>query len=125
MIKKNIFSSIIALVILFLSFTGSGTFDKLNIPDIPYLDKIVHLGMYFAFMLALMFENRAVLTSVKKYIILSTIPVLYGTAIEFLQTLLTRTRSGDFFDACFNVLGVTLAILIWFMFKKLWKPGVK
>jgi glycopeptide antibiotics resistance protein len=76
-------------------------------------------------MLALIYENRAYLTSLKKYFILSIIPVFFGTAIEFLQSLLTRTRTGDFFDACFNAIGVMMAIIIWFLFKKLRKSEVK
>jgi VanZ family protein len=125
MFKKNLLSIVISLVILFLSFTGAQTFEKLPVPDIPHLDKLVHLGMYFTFMLALIYENRAYLTSLKKYFILSIIPVFFGTAIEFLQSLLTRTRTGDFFDACFNAIGVMMAIIIWLLFNKLRKSEVK
>jgi VanZ family protein len=125
MVKKNIFSFLIALVILFLSFTGQETFNKLNIPHIPHLDKIVHSGMYFVFTLTLIFENRSLLTNVKNYLILATIPIFFGTLIEFLQTLLTRTRTGDFFDVCFNVVGVILAIFVWVLFKKRRNPEVK
>lgn len=125
MLKKNIYSIIVALVILFLSFTGAETFEKLPVPHIPHLDKLVHLGMYFTFMLALIFENRAILTSLKKYFILSIIPVFFGAVIEILQSLLTRTRTGDFFDACFNAIGVMMAIFIWLFFKKLQKSEVK
>jgi VanZ family protein len=124
MVKKNIFSLLIALVILFLSFTRQETFNKLNIPPIPHLDKMVHSVMYFVFTLALIFENRTLLTSVKNYLILATIPVFFGTLIEFLQTLLTRTRTGDFFDACFNVIGVILAIIVWVIFKKFRNPEI-
>jgi VanZ family protein len=119
MVKKNILSSVIALAILFLSFTGPGTFNKLNIPDIPHLDKMAHAVMYFVLMSALIFENRTLLTSAKKYLILSTIPVVFGTVIEFLQSLFTSNRTGDFFDVCFNILGVSLAILIWILFKRI------
>jgi VanZ family protein len=125
MIKRNIFSLLVALVIIFLSFTGQETFSKFNIPPIPHLDKIVHSGMYFVFTLALIFENRTLLSSVKNYLILATIPIFFGTLIEFLQTLLTRTRTGDFFDACFNVVGVILAIFVWVLFKKYRNSEVK
>lgn len=125
MFKKNILSLIVALVILFLSFTSKHTFDKLSVPDIPHLDKLVHLGMYFILMMALIFENRHLLTTWKKYFILSLYPVLFGIAIEFLQSWLTRTRTGDFFDACFNVLGVILAIFVWYLFTKLRRAEIK
>jgi VanZ family protein len=125
MIKKNIFSLIIALIILFLSFTGQETFDEFNIPKIPYLDKIVHAGMYFVFMFSLIFENRTWLAGPGKYFLLAMIPFFYGTAIEILQPLLTKNRTGDFFDVCFNTLGVILAILLWVMFKQLRKSVAK
>jgi VanZ family protein len=125
MIKKNIFSITIALVILFLSFTGQGTFENLNIPPITNLDKLVHSGIYFVFMLSLILENRSMLTNAKKYIILGMIPVFYGIAIEILQPLLTKTRTGDFFDACFNTFGVILAIIIWVIYKHLRNPEIK
>lgn len=125
MVKKNILSSIIALVILFLSFTGPGTFNRLDIPDIPYLDKLVHAAMYFVLMSALIFENRELLTSAKKYFILSSIPVLFGISIEILQSLLTTNRTGEFFDVCFNILGISLAILVRILFKHLRNPHIK
>jgi VanZ family protein len=125
MLKKNIYSIIVALVILFLSFTGAETFEKLPVPNIPHLDKLVHLGMYFTLMLALIVENQALLINLKKYLILSIIPVFFGAVIEILQSLLTRTRTGDFFDACFNAIGVMMAIIIWLLFKKLRKSEVK
>lgn len=125
MFKKNIVSALIALVILFLSFASSRTFEKLPVPDIPHIDKLVHLGMYFTFMMALIFENRSYLTSWKKYFILSLFPIIFGIAIEFLQTLLTRSRTGDVFDACFNIIGVISAIFIWHLFRKFRKTEFK
>ena len=125
MIKKNFFSIIVALVILFLSFTGQETFEEFNIPKIPYLDKIVHLGMYFVLMLTLIIENRLWLTSIKKCFILAAIPVFYGSVIEILQPLLTKSRTGDFYDACFNTLGVIFAIFVWVIIKHFRNQEIK
>jgi len=119
MVKKNILSLTIALLILFLSFADKELFNKFNIPKIHHPDKIVHFGMYFVLMLSLIFENRARLTNTGKYIFLALIPFFYGVAIEILQPLLTKNRTGDFYDVCFNTLGVILAILIWVIFKQL------
>ena len=47
MVKKNTFSILVALLIMSLSLTGSDTFKKVSISNIPHLDKLVHLGMYF------------------------------------------------------------------------------
>jgi VanZ family protein len=116
MVRKNILSIIIALVIIFLSFTGPGTFSKLNIPKIPNLDKLVHMSMYFTFMFALIIDNRARLSTTKSYLMLALLPVLFGATIEILQSLLTKYRTGDFFDACYNLFGVLLALFAWKLF---------
>jgi len=118
MIRKNIFSSLIALVILILSLTGQSTFGRLNIPPIPFLDKIVHTSMYFALMSALIYENRTILKGPKNYFILATIPLIFGAAIEMMQTLFTPDRSGDILDEAFNMTGILLAVVLWLLVKR-------
>jgi VanZ family protein len=119
MIRKNIISSLIAIVILILSLTGQSTFGRLNIPPIPYLDKIVHASMYFALMSALIYENRAILKGPKNYFILATIPLIFGAAIEIMQTIFTADRTGDIFDEVFNLTGIILAVVLWLFVKRL------
>ena len=63
MLKKNKFSILTALIIMYLSLTSSHTFDKLPEFHIPNFDKIVHFGMYFGLMMMIIIENRK---SVKK-----------------------------------------------------------
>jgi VanZ family protein len=121
MIRKHIFSAIIAIVILFLSFTRPSTFEKIDLPDIPYLDKIVHAGMYFVFTLVLVAESRSSLKTAKNYLVLASIPFLFGSTVEILQSLLTKSRTGDIFDACFNLAGIVLAISAWLIFRRLFK----
>ena len=58
MIKKNIFSILVALIIMYLSLTNSHTFDKVPLIKIPNFDKIVHFGMYFRLMSVIILENR-------------------------------------------------------------------
>lgn len=124
MVRNHILSIIIAVVILFLSFTRPATFEKIDLPDIPYLDKVVHAGMYFIFTLALAFESRNSLKTTKNYLVLATIPFLFGSAVEVFQSLLTNTRTGDFFDACFNLAGILLAISFWLILRRLFKPAL-
>ena len=50
MLKRNIFSIIVALIILYLSLASSDTFEKVPFFNIPNFDKIVHFGMYFGLM---------------------------------------------------------------------------
>jgi len=119
MVRKNIISSLIAISILILSLTGQATFGRLNIPPIPYLDKIVHASMYFALMSALIYENRTILKGPKNYFILATIPLIFGAAIEMMQTIFTSDRSGDIFDLAFNLTGILIAVVLWLLIKRL------
>jgi VanZ family protein len=125
MVRKNILSVCIALVIIFLSFTGAGTFSRLHLPAIPDLDKFVHAIMYFTLMFALIIENRSQLVSVKSYIILATIPVFFGGLIEVLQSMFTTTRTGDILDFCANAAGIILSVVVWIVIKRFLKPSVR
>jgi VanZ family protein len=125
MVKKNFISMSIAMVILFLSFTGAGTFSHLKIPQIPHIDKLVHFIMYFTLMFALIVENRHLLVTAGNYLFLGTIPVLFGAVIEIFQSMFTATRTGDFFDFCANVTGVLFSVLVWLAFKWLINKRVK
>jgi VanZ family protein len=119
MVRKNIISSIIAIVILILSLTGQSTFSRINLPPIPYLDKLVHASLYFALMSALIFENRAILKGPRNYFILATIPLIFGCVIEIMQTLFTADRSGDIVDVVFNLMGIILAAGLWLLIKRI------
>jgi VanZ family protein len=119
MLRKNIISSLIAIIILILSLTGQSTLGRLNIPPIPHLDKIVHALMYFALMSALIYENRTILTGPKNYLILATIPLIFGAAIEMMQTLFTADRTGDILDEVFNLSGIILSVALWLLIKRL------
>lgn len=117
MVKKNILSLTTALVILYLSFARAETFNKVNVLGLKHLDKAVHMFMYFGLMIVLLYENRSALKSTSSIFILAIIPLTYGTLIEFLQSWLTITRKGDFFDDFFNLIGIFLAMVAWKLFQ--------
>lgn len=121
MVKKNIFSLLIAVIILWLSLGKADTFGKIDFSGIRNADKIVHTGMYFILTIVLLHENRSFIINAKRLLFLTTIPFLFGTSIEFLQSWLTSTRKGDFFDVCFNFIGIVLATIIWRSLKYLYK----
>jgi VanZ family protein len=112
-VKKNIFSLLTALIILYLSLAKADTFDKVDVFEIPHLDKIVHFCMYFTLMITLLYENRSKVENIKNQIFLAAISLLYGIIMEFLQSWITITRTGDFFDAIFNLIGISLALIAW------------
>jgi VanZ family protein len=116
LVKKNILSLSTALVIMYLSFAGADTFSDVDILDLPYLDKIVHMCMYFGLMIVMLYENRPEIKNYRSHFFLALFPLTYGTLIEILQPQLTSTRMGDFFDVVFNILGIILALTAWRLF---------
>jgi len=119
MVKKNIFSILVTLVIIFLSFARAETFSGVNVLGISHLDKIVHACMYFALMAVLLYENRSALKKSINFFLLATIPFGLGSLIELLQSWLTETREGDIKDIIFNLLGIILAGLAWWILQRL------
>jgi VanZ family protein len=119
MIKKNKFSIIVALIILYLSLANSQDFEKIPLVDIPDFDKVIHLGMYFVLMSVIIFENRKTIINTSRLFLTGLIPLFYGVLMEILQATITLTRSGSFFDALADAAGVLLSILLWVWIKPL------
>jgi VanZ family protein len=117
MIKKNIFSILIALIIMYLSLANAQTFDKAPFIDIPNIDKAVHFCMYFGLMLVIILENKNSIKSIGHLFLLGLIPLSFGILMEILQATLTVTRSGSFFDALANSAGIFVSILLWLWIK--------
>jgi len=117
MIRKNIFSIIVALVILLLSLLGSGTLEKVDFMDLTFTDKIAHFGMYFGFTSVIIYENRKKMMFSAIYIVAALIPFFYGILMEFLQEFMTTTRSGNIYDVIFNTAGIIASLIIWLLFR--------
>jgi VanZ family protein len=124
MIKKNIFSFLVALIILYLSLTSSHTFDEVPMFDVPYFDKFVHFAMYFGLMAVIIFENRRSIKGGVKLFLISLIPLSYGIILEILQSMLTNTRSGNIYDALADEAGILTAVLIGSIYLKKIKSGI-
>ncbi len=125
MVKKNIFSILVALLIMYLSLTGSDTFEKVSFFNIPFLDKIVHFGMYFVLMSVIIFENRKTLKSTLHLFFIALIPLFYGILMEILQSILTVSRFGSFYDVIFNSAGILVSLLLWLWVKPLIKETIR
>jgi VanZ family protein len=121
MVRKNLFSIIVALLLLYLSLANSGKFEKMSLIAVPYFDKIVHFGMYFVMMTVIIIEHRKNISNLLNLFLLALIPLSYGILMEILQLTLTSTRSGDFYDALADAGGVLASVLLWLVFK----PSVK
>lgn len=117
MAKKNIFSILIALIILYLSLTGSETFHKVPFFNIPYFDKIVHFGMYLGFMSVIILENRKSIKGNLQLFLTALIPFVYGILMELLQLIFTTSRFASFSDVIANSAGILASLLLWIWIK--------
>jgi VanZ family protein len=125
MIKRNVFSIFVALIIMYLSLVPSDSFDKIPLIKIPYIDKIVHFTMYLTLMSVIIFENRKKIKEVHKLIFIGLVPFGYGVLLEVLQSIFTSTRFGSIFDILFNTLGILCSVMLWLYIKPLRKQFIK
>jgi len=117
MIRKNIFSIIVALIIMYLSLADSDSFDNVFFADIPYFDKIVHFLMYAGLMSVIILENRKEISGNLKLFTIALIPLTYGILMEILQLTVTSGRSANIYDIIFNSAGIITSALLWLLIK--------
>jgi VanZ family protein len=113
MLKKYILSIVVALIIMYLSLASSDTFEKVPIFNIPNIDKIIHFCMYFGLMSVILFESRKSLMSTGRLFSIALIPLCYGILMEFLQSLLTTSRTSSLYDVFANSFGILVSLLLW------------
>ena len=103
------FSLIWALLILIACTCRVQTDSGIDL-DIPFLDKIVHFGMYLILGALVTFESRRITTYYYKYIVkILIICVLYGIFIEVVQYFLPW-RGFEFADMIADGLGAAAGI---------------
>lgn len=113
-IKKYPVSIAVILLVIYLSF-----FKPPSLPDtdweIPHLDKVVHMGMYFVMSGMLWWEffrsHKGGLHIRRGWIGAFLCPVLFSGCIEILQEYCTSYRGGDWLDFLANTVGALLATL--------------
>jgi VanZ family protein len=125
MLKNNILSILVALIIMYLSLASSQTFENVPLPKIPHIDKIVHFLMYFGLMSTIIFENRKTLKTTRNLFLISLIPLFYGILMEILQGVFTATRFASFFDVVFDAAGIYVCILLWLWVKTFKKDRIR
>jgi VanZ family protein len=117
MIKKNKFSILISLIIIYLSLANAKTFESAGLFDVPYLDKFVHFGLYFLFMSVIILEHKDSFINTRQLIAIALIPVFFGGRMELAQAGFTTTRKADILDIMFNTAGTATAVCIWLFYK--------
>jgi len=104
---------ILTLVILFLSLYNVNKIIPHSFYFFKNEDKVIHLLMYFAITIVLLFESYlANPKSIYKIYRLNLIPFALGGAIELFQEYLTQYRSGDWIDFFADVAGIILADIL-------------
>lgn len=117
MIRKNIFTIITSLIIIYFSLAGSLTFSKSAFINIPYIDKLGHFGLYFILMSVIILEHKNSFNNTRQLILIALIPFLFGTLMEILQLLITTDRQGEILDTVSNAAGITAALFLWLFIK--------
>lgn len=115
---------IVWIIIIFILSSISGN-DIPKIPDfkIPHLDKIVHFTMYFTLQFLILteyYKNYNNKYSFTKILIITTsISIMYGLVMEYLQGYLFTSRTASFYDFIANSAGAIIGtILVIFLSKK-------
>ena len=97
-------------------YLGLSISDSISIPNFQVNDKLAHLLSYILFYFLWhktfvnWFEDKA-------YIYLFSFALIFGILIEMGQKYLTHTRSAEFLDLVFNLIGI-LIVHIYFNIKK-------
>jgi VanZ family protein len=125
MIKRNIFSIIIAFLILILSLTNAEDLQKISVIHFKGFDKLIHFIMYFAFMSVILFENRKIEVRTGSLFLIALIPFVFGALMELLQTLLTASRTGNVYDLLFNLAGILFSLFIYLIIRSFQKEQIK
>lgn len=105
-LTKYLYSILIIILITTLSLMKTDSLNRGFLFNIPHLDKIVHIGMYFTLTFILIIENGN-----KNEVKLTLLTVLFGGVMELSQLFFTTYRSGDYLDLLSNTLGSLLALL--------------
>lgn len=125
MIKKNKFTILTALVIVYLSLAGSLTFGQSGVINIPYIDKIGHFGLYFILMSVIILEHKDSFQNTRQLLLVALIPFFFGIVMELLQITVTTNRKGEILDAVSNSAGVTISLFFWLFIKPYYKQEIR
>ena len=119
MLLKKYWLSILAILIIFvLCFINTAAFVQL--PPVRNFDKFVHFILFLGLSGVIFFDNTSYLRySISKVrISLGSfyIPTAIGGLIEIMQSVLTRSRTGDWFDFLCDgigaIIGMGIALII-------------
>lgn len=113
-IKKYPVSLFIILAVIYLSFFKP---PKTDLNEIPNVDKLAHICMYFGMSAVLWFEfwrahRRERAPMWHAWVGAFLCPVVFSGMVELLQEYCTSYRGGDWLDFAANSTGALLASLL-------------
>lgn len=87
--------------------------------NFPHFDKIVHLGLFFGltFLFSIPFRLSK-FSSLKNYIIILIISILYGIMIEYVQLYWVKDRNFDVADIFFDGAGSIIGFIVVWLYKE-------
>jgi len=122
MFIKNFWPAIIWGIIIFImsSFPGDDI-PKSFIINIPFADKLIHFFLYFLLVILILLgslrKSKTILT-VRKFLFVFSISLLYGILMEVLQDLIFVMRSADLLDIAANAAGSFIGLLTFYYIKE-------
>jgi VanZ family protein len=99
------FSLLLAVIIVLLSLLPSSSLPDSSLFSIPFLDKIVHMGMYGLLTLVILLEIRCA-DCFPKHLFVGALVFFMGLLIEILQSTVIPTRTAEWLDLLANSLGL-------------------
>ncbi len=104
-----------SLCILILSIAP---FSSHRIHPMPNTDKLIHFMMYLIFTVIFFYEYRKThpIKQLRFYLMVMTLPIIYGGLMELFQSIFTTNRSADVFDFLANSVGVFVGVTISYTF---------
>lgn len=114
---KNYWRSILLfIIIVLLSTINTNELVSDEIHFFKHFDKFAHFTMYFSLSFVFFIENHKSTRPFRKgWIVLDTI--VLGIALELIQFLFTNYRTGNFYDAVFNTIGVVSGSILYFLLR--------
>jgi VanZ family protein len=125
MIRKNKFTILTTLLIIYLSLAGSQTFGSGAFINVPYVDKMGHFGLYFILMAVIILEHRNRFRDTRHLLLIALIPFSFGILMELMQMALTSDRRGEILDALADSAGIVAALYLWLVFKPYYRDPFK
>ncbi len=113
------FSLLLALIIVLLSLLPDKNIPNASFINLPFLDKLVHLGMYGSLGLVALFELRCKQNCLRPVLRLLFLLFLLSLLMEILQALIIPSRAAEWLDLAANFLGLVGASLAWMLIRRI------